>query len=82
MGNNESLTPSEVLEELWKHERGCDRRHGDITKNFEKTNKNIRNWVIGGVAFLSLIITILSVSGGGGGNIYVSYPPSPHPGFI
>lgn len=76
MNNSENLAPSQVLEEFRKHEKGCDKRHGDITKNFDKTNKNIRNWVIGGVAFLSLIVTILSVFGGdGGGNVYVSYPP-------
>lgn len=72
--NDESLTPRQVLDRLEEHERGCDKRHADITKNFDKTNRNIRNWVLGGIAFLSLIITILSAFNNGGGNIYINPP--------
>ena len=52
----------EILDELRKHEKGCDDRHAEIRRRFDKTDKSIRHWGIGSVVFLTFVLGIMSVS--------------------
>lgn len=61
-GENQTALESEAMRALRKHEKGCKKRHKDIQRQFRSTNKGVRNWAVGSVIFLTLIMAIMSVS--------------------
>ena len=54
----------EVLRELRKREEGCDERYEDTAtaQDFRETNKSVRHWGFGNVAFLTLVIAIVGLA--------------------
>lgn len=60
---DKQYSPEEVLEELWKHEAGCDRRHDEINKKFTFIGRSIFYTVGVATAFLGILITIFTFLG-------------------
>lgn len=53
---------SEAIKALRRYEKCCKKRHREIQRQFRNTNKGVRNWTVGSGIFLTLIVTVMSVS--------------------